>query len=288
MSLEDLARARATARAIRAFWHKQGQWMGGGHVISTKGEGFQWADVRPYQYGDESKWISWKHTARSHDPLVKTFEVERAHRFVLLLDKSSSMLGGILQNRFERAWLMTAVLGYVVLHQKDICMTYDSSQKALRHRLRIHPDDYDFTKWALEVIQRHRQSRNSDSLSAQILSLREVLKKRSSIIIFTDGYDDGQALYTSLKLIARSHEVMVVLFPDVVHASKPIFEQFQKLGFRYLCVDSASGQLQVAQGKHAHPGWFSFWTQMHLPQVSVHTCPAQDDPLVYVRKLLMK
>lgn len=257
-------------------------------MISARGEGFQWADVRPYQYGDESKWISWKHTARSHEPLVKTFEVERSHRFVLLLDRSDSMVGGILQNRFECAWLIASVLGYVVLHQKDICMTYDSSQKAMRHRLRVLHDDPDFTKWALEVIRCVPERRNHHSLSAQILSLGEVLKKRSSVIILTDGYDDMQSLYASLKIISQTHEVVVILFPDVFHISRQTFERFQKLGFRYLCTDAQSGRLRMAQGKHADSGWFSFWTQLRLLQVNVHVFPSQDDPLVYVRKLLMK
>lgn len=287
MLLKSLARARATARAIRVFWHKQGEWLGGSHVISAKGEGFQWADVRPYQYGDESKWISWKHTARSHEPLVKTFEVERSHRFVLLLDRSSSMVGGILQNRFECAWLMASVLGYVVLHQKDICMTYDSSQKAMRRRLCVHHDDADFTKWALEITQ-SQDARAVHSMSAQILSLGEVIKKRSSIIVFTDGYDDTQSLYTSLKILSRTHEVIVILFPDVFHISRETLERFQKLGLRYLCVDSQSGRLRMAQSKYANTEWFSFWTQLRLPQVSVHVFSSQEDPLVYVRKLLMK
>lgn len=296
--IHALAQAQASAKAIRKYWHKQGELLGGAHVLSARGEGFQWADIRAYQYGDETKWISWKHTARSLEPYVKTFEIERAHRFSMVLDRSQSMHGGVLQNRFQRAWTVAAVIGYLILRQKDICMAFDSSHKAPRERLQVFHHDKDLTRWAIDIMRKKTHLPMPGLLHEQLGSLHETLKRHSSIIVFTDGYDDFNALFTALKLASKHHEVMIILFPDIFSATGDMHEAFQKFNFRYECMDvgtvqsrlgkSRVGKSRVVKMKDAGTQWHDFWNALRLPQVNVHLCHPTDDPMIFARKLLMK
>jgi hypothetical protein len=286
--LKWLAKARASALSIKSYWHKQGQSFGGAHVISARGEGFQWADIRPYQFGDETKWMSWKHTARTGEPFIKTFEVERAHKFVLLLDRGPSMLGGILKNRYERAWLLSAVMGYLVINQKDTCITYDSSQKALRKQLAIHQHDNQFTRWAVEMMDQHQRDTNPDSLSDQLLHLAEIYKRRSSWVILTDGIDNYDHLYKTLKLVSAKQELLVILFPDLFYTSQKNFKKVKGFGPRLMCSGSHWKNIKMGSCSNLNDRWFSFWHQMKLPQVKVFTCLPEDNLLVFARKLLVR
>lgn len=62
----------------------------GQYHSAFKGRGMSFAEVRPYQFGDDVRNIDWNVTARYHEPYIKTFEEERELSVMLLIDMSAS------------------------------------------------------------------------------------------------------------------------------------------------------------------------------------------------------
>ena len=66
------------------------QLFSGQYSSAFKGKGMTFAEVREYQFGDETRTIDWNVTARFNEPFVKTFEEEREQTVMLVIDVSAS------------------------------------------------------------------------------------------------------------------------------------------------------------------------------------------------------
>ena len=55
-----------------------------------KGSGLEFDDVRPYQYGDDTRSIDWNVSAKGHGTYVKTFKEEKEQTVFFILDVSAS------------------------------------------------------------------------------------------------------------------------------------------------------------------------------------------------------
>jgi uncharacterized protein (DUF58 family) len=80
---------------------KQG--LAGQYLSAFRGSGMQFREFRSYVYGDDVRHISWAVSARSNDPVLKTFEEERERTFMIIVDASASLRKGAwAQQKAER------------------------------------------------------------------------------------------------------------------------------------------------------------------------------------------
>ena len=73
--------------------------LAGEHRSSTRGRGTELAQVRPYEPGDDVRFIDWNATARTGEPHVRVEVAERALTTWLVLDTSPSMGFGTADRR---------------------------------------------------------------------------------------------------------------------------------------------------------------------------------------------
>ncbi len=64
--------------------------FGGEYHSAFKGQGIEFAEVRPYQFGDDIRSIDWNVSARYEETFVKVFEEEREQTLMLIVDVSGS------------------------------------------------------------------------------------------------------------------------------------------------------------------------------------------------------
>jgi uncharacterized protein (DUF58 family) len=64
------------------------------HPSKIKGSGLTFIENRPYQYGDDPRFINWPLTARTGEPVIKRFEATRELIVWLVVDPSPSMFLG--------------------------------------------------------------------------------------------------------------------------------------------------------------------------------------------------
>ena len=127
-SLAALGRIEIVAR-----WIVDG-FMSGLHRSPRKGFSVEFAEYRPYQPGDDLRYIDWKIAARSDRWVVKQYEEETNLRASIVLDVSKSMawsgaelygLGGAEQSGAARLTKLaygerlTAALALLLLRQRD-------------------------------------------------------------------------------------------------------------------------------------------------------------------------
>src|SRR5271156_148965 len=70
--------------------HLANQQLAGTYTSSFKGQGLAFREVRPYQAGDDVRWIDWNVSARMNEPFVKVFVEEREMTVMLVVDLSAS------------------------------------------------------------------------------------------------------------------------------------------------------------------------------------------------------
>src|SRR5437764_4546900 len=127
-SLAALGRIEIVAR-----WIVDG-FMSGLHRSPRKGFSVEFAEYRPYQPGDDLRYIDWKIAARSDRWVVKQYEEETNLRASIVLDVSKSMawsgtelndLGGaehstsVRLTKLAYAEQLTAALALLLLRQRD-------------------------------------------------------------------------------------------------------------------------------------------------------------------------
>ena len=66
----------------------------GGYRTPRRGNGFDFAGLRPYVEGDDARHIDWNVTARLDEPQVREFNEDRELTTWLVLDRSASMVVG--------------------------------------------------------------------------------------------------------------------------------------------------------------------------------------------------
>src|SRR5437660_888482 len=115
-SLAALGRIEIVSR-----WIVDG-FLSGLHRSPRKGFSVEFADFRPYQPGDDLRFVDWKIAARADRWVVKQYEEETNLRATLILDVSRSMEWrseyGLLTKR-AYAEQLVAALALLLLRQRD-------------------------------------------------------------------------------------------------------------------------------------------------------------------------
>src|SRR5947199_10827652 len=119
--LDPAALAAMGRIEIVARWIVDG-FMAGLHRSPRKGFSVEFAEYRPYQPGDDLRYIDWKIAARSDRWVVKQYEEETNLRASIVLDVSRSMdWSGALFRLTKLAYSeqLTAALALLLLRQRD-------------------------------------------------------------------------------------------------------------------------------------------------------------------------
>ena len=188
--------------------------FGGEYHSAFRGRGLEFAEVRPYQVGDDVRTIAWNVSARTGEPYVKLFDEEREQTLVLAVDVSGSEdFGSGVQAKRDLAAEVCAVLGFSALQSGDrvgLVLFTDAverfvpPQKGKRHVLRVLRDLYAHAP----------QSRGTDVAGALDHVLR-VVRRRAIVVVVSDFMvSDPDALARALRRTSRRHDLVAVRVVD--------------------------------------------------------------------------
>jgi uncharacterized protein (DUF58 family) len=206
--------------------------MGGEYHSAFKGRGMSFAEVRPYQIGDDVRTIDWNVSARLGTPFVKVFEEEREQTVMLLVDVSASeAFGTRRRTKRELAAEVCALVGFSAAQNSDrIGLTLFAGRvertippgKGRTHVLRLVRDLYVYEP----------QTRGTD-LRAALEHTARILKRRAIVLILSDFLADGYA--QALSALAARHDVVAL------HLIDPAEEALPPVGLLTL-VDAETGR----------------------------------------------
>lgn len=194
------------------------QLFSGQYSSAFKGKGMTFAEVREYQFGDETRTIDWNVTARFNEPFVKTFEEEREQTVMLVIDVSASETFGS-TNTSKREYIteVSAVLAFSAISNNDkIGVIFFSDQvekfipprKGRNHILRIIKD-------LLEFEPEHKGT----DLSAGLIHLTNAVKRRCTAFLVSDFLDTDY--FNALKMANSKHDLIAIKCFDPIEKNLP-------------------------------------------------------------------
>ncbi len=174
---------------------------------AIKGSGFEFDQIREYNFGDDIRFIDWKASARTQKLLVKQYIEERSRTIFLAVDVSqSSIFGSSIARKHNRIVELAAVLAFVAQHGKDhvgLLLFSDKVEEyipagsSLSHIHRILERMFSFTP-----------KKSKTDISAALQYLLSVKKSDAIVFLISDFIDD--ALDTYLAQAARKYDLIAV------------------------------------------------------------------------------
>jgi uncharacterized protein (DUF58 family) len=201
----------------------------GNHLSKYKGEGYDFTELREYQFGDDIRKIDWNISAKLQKPHVKIFNEERELNVVSvpLLSASTYFGGKVLKQ--ETIAEIVATLGQMATANMDNFSThifadreyfYGKPSKKIGAVEKIVDEILNFSPLQKKL--------NPDLI---VETLLQKVKKKSLVFIISDFYTK-----LDLRYLAKKCEVIAVVIRDEVEENPPPF------GFASL-VDSESGEV---------------------------------------------
>ena len=182
----------------------------GKHRTLARGHSRDFAQHRPYSYGDESRSIDWKAYARLDRFYVREFRAEDRIPVFVLLDTSGSMAyaGAGRPSKLDLGRRVAAAIAWLALAQGDEAGLVTFAADA---RLALPPRAGAAQLGAFdEALTEIRASAETD-LSKAIGNAAEELPRRGMVVLISDLMGDtAGALKAVRSLAARRHEVLIV------------------------------------------------------------------------------
>lgn len=181
---------------------------------AEKGPGIEFVDHRPYEPGDDLRYLDVNQYALRGEFMVRQYVVERALPVTILLDATDSMDYGT-PGKFEYARTLCEVLAFVGLSGGDVVQLAAWQDNRLRRSPRAQGRGAAERLFGwLEPAQ--CRGRSFDRALRQVDRL---LDSNGLVIVVSDWWDDA-ALRAAIALCARRHVLAVqVLSPEELEPS---------------------------------------------------------------------
>ena len=181
--------------------------MLGNNASIFQGEGFEFAELREYVYGDDVRKIDWKTTAKLGKPFVKIYKEERELNVVVVSMLTGSTYFGTVKQKSDIIAEVVATLGFSAVKNTDLF-----SHMLFADRL------YGLSKPSKKLFSVHKAVEDvvgfdpigkEGDFSALVETLHNRLKKKSLLFIISDFVGD-----IDLKILSKKHDVFAVMVRD--------------------------------------------------------------------------
>lgn len=216
-NIDDAIRHAVRRLEIRARTRVESV-FGGAYRSAFKGRGLEFAEVRPYQRGDDVRTIDWNVSARMGDTYVKVFEEEREQTIMLAVDVSASQAFGTgPATKRTVAAEAAALLAFSALHHQDAVgmLLFSDRIEALRppRNTRRH------VLHSLRSLLRCEPASPQTDLRVPLRYLLARMRRPATVLLISDFMDDGYA--SLLRAVAQRHDLIAVHVHDPGEATLP-------------------------------------------------------------------
>ncbi len=189
--------------------------LAGIHKSPFPGYSVEFTEDRPYQPGDDLRYLDWKMLARSDRLFVKQFEEETNMRSMLVLDASASMDwhgSEVVLSKFEYAKRLVASLALVLLRQRDATglIAFDEEVRVVL-RAGVRSNHWWTIARTLEAID----AGGGTAAEPALRKVTSLLRRRGLVVLASDLLFDRQLVLRVLHFLRhRGHEVLVLHIMD--------------------------------------------------------------------------
>jgi uncharacterized protein (DUF58 family) len=182
---------------------------------NKRGQGTDFAGLKEYAVGDDSRCIDWKATARRDKPIVRSYEIEQEQRLLVLIDAGRMMLSDLDGlTRFDHALNSALALVLAGLAQNDQVGIGIFADKPLLYLPPKRGKDY--LQKVLNGVFEIEPLMVEPDYGAMLSHFGALLKGRALVVLLTDLTDPtgSQALSTGLTSLRKRHLPFCVTLND--------------------------------------------------------------------------
>lgn len=192
------------------------------HRSPRKGYSVEFAEHRPYQPGDDLRYLDWRIAGRADRWVVKQFEEETNARAMLVLDVSRSMQWTGDPARLTKlayAERLGAAIALLLLRQRDAIglVRFDAGLRT------VIPPRSQRTQWRRLVAGFSEPGGGDQSdVAAAMLQAGQLVRRPGFVILLSDLLVDPTPVADAARTLrARGHEVLVVQVMDPLERDFP-------------------------------------------------------------------
>jgi uncharacterized protein (DUF58 family) len=184
--------------------------LAGLHRSPFRGFSVEFTEHRPYQPGDELRYLDWRVFARADRLAIKQFEAETNLRAMIVLDSSRSMDWCGAARRLTKlayAQRLAAALGLVLLRQRDATglIAFDEEIRAL-----LPARARSLQRWALLRTLVALEAGGGTAAAPALTRVMDLLQRRGLVAFISDLLFDRDLVLRALQFLRhRGHQVMV-------------------------------------------------------------------------------
>ncbi len=193
--------------------------LSGNNISALRGEGFEFAELREYVYGDDVRKIDWKTTAKlGGKPYIKIYNEERELSVVISTMLSGSTHFGTKVMKRDFMIEILAIIGYSAVRNKDLFSHILYADKLYRHS---KPSKKIFAvNKEIEEAFNFEVLGKAANYEGWIETLNKRIKKKSLLFLIGDFVGD-----INLSLLAKKHDLFVIIVRDhFIENPKPLGE----------------------------------------------------------------
>jgi uncharacterized protein (DUF58 family) len=189
--------------------------LAGLHKSPFPGFSVEFTEDRPYQPGDELRYLDWKMLARSDRLFVKQFEEETNLRSMLVLDVSASMDWTGAEGRLSKlayAKQLVAAISLVLLRQRDATglIAFDEEVRSV-----VKAGARSNHWWTLARAVDAIRAGHATAAEPALQKVMDLLRRRGLVVFVSDLlFDRPLVLRTLHYLRHRGHQVIVLHIMD--------------------------------------------------------------------------
>jgi uncharacterized protein (DUF58 family) len=171
------------------------------------GQGFEFAELREYIYGDDVRKIDWKTTAKLGKPFVKIYKEERELNVVVASMMNGSVYFGTVKQKSEVMGEVVSILGFSAIKNSDLFSSVIYADKLYQ---KSKPSKKLFSVHsAVESIMDFNPIGKEADFKGFVDTLFARVRKRSLIFIVSDFIGD-----IDLSLLSKKHDIFAIIVRD--------------------------------------------------------------------------
>ncbi|MFK5975905.1 MAG: DUF58 domain-containing protein [Sulfurovum sp.] len=181
--------------------------LSGNFLSSLHGDGYDFAQLREYQIGDDIRKINWTISAKLNKPYIKELHSNKELSIVVasLMDGSLYFKDG--NKKQDKITEVATILGYASQNSNDlfrgVIYTQDNIYSTPPTKQLYHIEEFSKRLFEAKLLKTTLDRQSAiDELFGRI-------EKRSIIFILSDGLE-----YIDLSLLSQKHEVVVISVRD--------------------------------------------------------------------------
>lgn len=181
----------------------------GNNSTRQKGSGYDFSELKEYEYGEDVKNIDWIISAKMQKPYVKVFHAQKELNVKIVSFLNGSTYFGTDVFKQEVIVQIAVALGFICVKQSDPFTSYIANEE-LNICTKKSKQIFNVNFMAEQLYSYNVIGKNIDYKKI-ISELFKVIRHKSMIFLIGDFFEISNL---DLKLLSQKHEVLVIIVRD--------------------------------------------------------------------------